>query len=125
MKPPSPQLMAIYERCLIGSLLACEVTVRELDVTAADFSDPKAQRAFSAVAEVAEESTLSYPTAIEMVEAVVPAHHVALVEYIREAYADFATRHLALDYAKLIAKRGKERTHRAAIAARIAGRSAA
>ena len=116
--------MAIYERCLIGALLACEATVRELDVIADDFSDPRAQRAFALVSEVAEDAPLAYPSAAEMVEAAVPREFVQLVEYLREAYADFVTRHLALDYARLIAKRGKERRHRASIAARIAGRAA-
>src|SRR5688572_10774089 len=103
--------MAIYERALIGALIACEATVRETDLAADDFSDPKAQRAFAAVAEVSEDAALAYPTAIGLVEAAVPVHHANLVEYIREAYADFVTRHLALDYAKLIAARGKERRH--------------
>ena len=89
MKNPSRQLLALYERCLIGSLLACEVTARELDVTADDFSDPRAQRAFAVIAELSEDAPLEFPTAHGIVEAAVPAAHAdRLHGYLREAYVD-------------------------------------
>lgn len=122
MKNPSRALLALYERCLVGGLLACEVTVRELDVTAEDFSDPRAQRAFGLVAELSDDAALEFPSAFSLVQAAVPQAHDGLAGYLNDAYADFVTRHVALSYAKLIAKYGKERRLRESVAARIAGR---
>jgi hypothetical protein len=127
MKNPSRALLALYERCLIGGLLACEVTSRELDgLSVEDFSDPRAQRSFAIIAELSEDAPLEFPSAHDIVAAAVPeAHADRLHGYLREAYTDFVTRHVALAYAKLVAKYGKERRLRETVAARIAGRRTA
>jgi hypothetical protein len=126
MKNPSRQLMALYERCLIGGLIACEVTAREVDLSAEDFSDPRAQRAFAVIAELTEDAGLEFPSAFEIISAAVPeAHADRMWGYLRDAYVDFVTRDLALSYAKLIARHGKEQRQRASVAARIIGRSPA
>lgn len=125
MKNPSRALLALYERCLIGGLLAAEVTAREVDLAAEDFTDPRAQRAFSLVAELSEDAALEFPTAFEIVVAGIPeAFGEKLGSYLAAAYADYVTREVALAYAKLIQRYGKEQRQRAAIAARIAGRAA-
>jgi hypothetical protein len=117
--------MALYERCLVGSLLMAEVSVRELDLAAADFTDPRAQRAYSAVSELSEDAPLQFPSALGLVEASLPPETAdRLGGYLRDAYVDYVTRDLALSYAKLIGSRAKEQRHRAAIAARIAGKAA-
>ena len=126
MKKPSPMLLALYERCLIGSLLACEINARELTVEANDFSDVKARRLFVLIAEMAEDGVLEYPTAARAVSAALDGveYGVQLQAYLAEAYVDFVSRVNALTYDRIIAAEGQERRDRRALAAQIAGRAA-
>jgi hypothetical protein len=120
-------LLALYERGLVGALVAAEVSVRELDcLTADDFSDPKARCLFVMAAELDDDAPLEYPTAFSLLCAAVDAtpHAAALGGYLHDAYAGLASRETALAYAKLIAAEGTERRERAALAAKIAGRVA-
>jgi hypothetical protein len=126
MKKPSPMLLALYERCLIGALVACEVTVRELSVEANDFSDVKARRLFVLIAELAEDGVLEYPTAAQVVERALESaeHGTMLAGYMAAAYADFVSRVTALTYDRIIAAEGQERRDRRTLAAQISGRAA-
>ncbi len=126
MKKPSPTLLALYERCLIGALVACEVNARELTVEANDFSDVKARRMFVLIADLAEDGVLEYPTAAAVIERALESveHGAALAVYMAAAYADFVSRVTALTYDRIIAAEGLERRDRRNLAAQIAGRAA-
>jgi hypothetical protein len=125
MKKPSSMLLALYERCLIGSLLACEVAPRELTVEANDFSDVKARRLFVLIAELAEDGGLEYPTAAQVVAAALDGAEfsVQLQSYLADAYVDFVSRVNALSYDRIIAAEGQDRRDRRSLAAQIAGRA--
>jgi hypothetical protein len=126
MKKPSPMLLALYERCLIGALVACEVSVRELSVEANDFSDVKARRLFVLIAELAEDGVLEYPTAAKVVSTALESAEFsgALQSYLADAYVDFVSRVNALTYDRIIAAEGQERRDRRTLAAQISGRAA-
>lgn len=124
MKNPSRPLLALYERCLVGSLVACEVNIRELDALSADdFSDVRSRRLFVLLAEIVEEAPLEYPASLDVVTAAVeslPEHGAKLASFLFDAVVDYVSRDTALAYAKIITKHGGERRRRSAVAARIA-----
>lgn len=127
MKHISQAMLALYEACLIGSLVACEVNVRELDLSADDFSDVKARHLFTLVSEVAEEAPLEYPGAFELVAKRAladAARGQAVHSYLVDCYTDFVSRQTAVAYAELIRREASARRSRLEVAARMRGRSA-
>jgi hypothetical protein len=127
VKHISQALLALYEACLIGSLVACEVNVRELDLSADDFADVKARHLFMVVSELAEDAQLEYPGAFDLVAARVladVARSQAVHSYLVDCYTDFVSRQTAITYADLIRREASARRSRLQVAARMRGRSA-
>lgn len=114
MRAPSRELLALMERCLIGSLLVGEVSLEDLgELSSADFGDVKSRGAFTAIAALAADGIgLQWPSSMDLVEVAMSDGNKSEAAwlYLAGAAADFVDKQTAAGYAGIIREASRRRS---------------